>query len=74
MTEPTLRDEAALRWGFLEEETDPCLVVSERMEFIYVNNEGTRPGSDEWFGKRCFEVLPVADGGVVRSTAPSWTP
>ena len=57
-----LRDETALHWTWLEEERDPCVVVSERMEFVYANaaaREELVPGS--WFGKRCFEVFPVVD-------------
>ncbi len=57
-----LRDETALHWNWLEEERDPCVVVSERMEFVYANaaaREELVPGP--WFGKRCFEVLPVVD-------------
>ena len=61
MSDATLRDETTLRWGFLEEESDPCLVVSERMEFVYVNRAARAWLPDQWFGKRCFEVLPVVD-------------
>ena len=56
-----LRDETAMRWSFLEEVLEPCLVVSERMEFVYVNTAARDLVPDGWFGKRCFEVLPVAD-------------
>ena len=57
---PLLRDETALRWSFLEDERDACVVVSERMELIYVNTAARGLMPDGWFGKRCFEVLPVA--------------
>lgn len=60
-SESPLSDEAALRWGFLEDETEACAVVSDRMELVYLN----RPARDlvpvSWFGRRCFEVFPVAD-------------
>lgn len=58
---PVLREEATLRWCFLEDEPGACVVVSERMELIYINDaaRGLVPG--EWFGKRCFEVLPIVD-------------
>ena len=57
-----LRDETVLRWGCLEDEQEACVVVSERMELMYVNAAARKlvlPG--EWFGKRCFEVLPIVD-------------
>lgn len=56
-----LRDETALRWSFLESEPDPCVVVSERMELVYLNEPAHRLVPGEWFGKRCFEVLPTVD-------------
>ena len=56
-----LRDETALRWGFMDEEADPCVVVSDRMEFVHINAAGRGLVPHEWFGKRCFEVLPVVD-------------
>jgi hypothetical protein len=61
MHDAPLQDEASLRWNFLETEEDPCLVLSERMELVYVNVAGRRLIPDRWFGKRCFEVLPTAD-------------
>ena len=61
MSDPTLHDETVLRWNFLEEEQDPCVVVSERMEFVYVNGAARALVPEQWFGKRCFEVLPVVD-------------
>ena len=57
----TLRDEAAMRWGFLEDETDPCAVVSERMELVYLNALARILTPPQWFAKRCFEVLPATD-------------
>ena len=56
-----LKDEMALRWSFLEDEDDPCVVVSQRMEFVYVNSAARALVPDGWFGKRCFEVLPIVD-------------
>ena len=58
---PTLRDESAARWHWLEDEPDACVVVSERMELVYLNAVGRALVPDGWFGKRCFEVLPVVD-------------
>ncbi len=57
----SLRDEMALRWGFLEEEKEPCAVVSYRMELVFINAAGRTLLPEEWFGKRCFEVLPTVD-------------
>lgn len=57
----TLRDETDLRWCWLEAEQDACLVVSERMELVYINSAGRELVPDGRFGKRCFEVLPVVD-------------
>ena len=56
-----LRDEATMRWGFLEDETDACAVVSERMELVYVNALARILTPPQWFAKRCFEVLPATD-------------
>jgi hypothetical protein len=57
----TLRDEAAVRWGFLEDETDACAVVSERMELVYLNALARILTPPQWFAKRCFEVLPATN-------------
>ncbi len=54
-------DELVARWSFLDEESEPCAVVSDRMEVVYLNRSGRALGSPDWFGKRCFEVLPVTD-------------
>lgn len=61
MSDPTLQDEAALSWNFLEDEPDPCIVVSERMELVYINGAAQQLVPQEWFGKRCFEVFPIVD-------------
>lgn len=58
---PWLQDESALRWNLLEDEPDACIVVSERMELVYLNGAARRLVPADWFGRRCFEVLPVAD-------------
>ena len=60
-SDSTLRDETALRWGFLEEEDWPCAVVSDRMELVYINASGRALVPQEWFGRRCYEVLPNVD-------------
>jgi len=54
-----LEDEMAVRWAFLEDESNPCIVVNSHMEFIYLNEPGRALISSQWFGKRCFELLPT---------------
>ena len=65
MTQPKpdspLQDAAALRWSRLEDERDACVVVSDRMELVYINSAARALVPREWFGKRCFEVLPTVD-------------
>ena len=56
-----LQDRTALRWSCLEDERDACVVVSERMELVYINSAARTLIPGEWFGKRCFEVLPTVD-------------
>jgi hypothetical protein len=56
-----LRNETALRWSDLEREQEPCVVVSERMELVYLNAAARELVPGVWFGKRCFEVLPNVD-------------
>lgn len=60
-TRTILKDENAIRWEFLETESDPCAVVSERMELLYLNEAGRSLTLPDWFAKRCFEVLPNRD-------------
>lgn len=56
-----LQDKAALRWSRLEDERGACVVVSDRMELVYMNAAALELVEGAWFGKRCFEVLPVVD-------------
>lgn len=56
-----LQDEDLLRWGFLEENTQACAVVSDRMELVYLNEPARALVPEEWFGRRCFEVMPTAN-------------
>ena len=60
-TQTILKDENAIRWEFLESESDPCAVVSARMELLYLNEAGRALTLPDWFAKRCFEVLPNRD-------------
>jgi hypothetical protein len=61
VTQTILEDESAIRWEFLEDESDACAVVSERMELLYLNEAGRALTLPDWFAKRCFEVLPNRD-------------
>jgi len=61
VTRTILEDENAIRWEFLEAESDACAVVSERMELLYLNEAGRALTLPDWFAKRCFEVLPNRD-------------
>ena len=61
VTQTILKDENAIRWEFLEGESDACAVVSERMELLYLNEAGRALTLPDWFAKRCFEVLPNRD-------------
>lgn len=56
-----LQDRTALRWSRLEDEREACVVVSNRMELVYINTAARELVPGEWFGKRCFEVLPIVD-------------
>ena len=55
------QDSTALRWSRLEDEREACVVVSDRMELVYINTAARELVPGEWFGKRCFEVLPTVD-------------
>ncbi len=50
-----------MRWSFLDNEEDACVVFSEWMEIVYLNAAARLLVPEQWFGKRCFDVLPVAD-------------
>jgi hypothetical protein len=56
-----LQDEDLMRWSFLEETSDACAVVSDRMELVYLNEPARKLVPKEWFGRRCFEILPTAN-------------
>jgi hypothetical protein len=55
------QDSSGLRWSRLEDEREACVVVSDRMELVYINTAARELVPGEWFGKRCFEVLPTVD-------------
>lgn len=61
LSDSPFKDENTIRWAFLEQESDACAVVSERMELLYLNEAGRELTLPDWFAKRCFEVLPHRD-------------
>jgi hypothetical protein len=60
-SKPDSQLQSALRWNLLEDEREACVVVSDRMELVYINSAARALVPREWFGKRCFEVLPTVD-------------
>jgi hypothetical protein len=61
MTTQPLPDSIASRWRFLDEKADACSVVSRRMELLYLNSAARALAPGAWFGRRCWQVFPVAD-------------
>jgi len=59
--ESPLEQQTALRFSFLDEETEPCVVVSHRMEIVHANQPAREILEPGWFGKRCFEMFPTSD-------------
>ena len=51
----------ATRWSALEALTDPCGVVSNRMEVLYLNAAARALVGPTWFGRRCWQVFPVKE-------------
>ncbi|MBI4600372.1 MAG: PAS domain-containing protein [Planctomycetes bacterium] len=51
--------DAAVRWGFLDEVSDPCCVVSPRMELVFMSAAARDLVPRAWFGCRCWQVFPV---------------
>ncbi|MDH3715813.1 MAG: PAS domain-containing protein [Gammaproteobacteria bacterium] len=56
-----LKEETSLRWGFLDQESEACAVVTTRMELLYLNFACQSLVPVDWFSRRCFEVLPHED-------------
>ena len=56
-----LKEGAALSWQFLEEMSDPCAVVTGRMELLFINQPCQSLVPHEWFARRCFEMLPTSE-------------
>ncbi|MFV1995059.1 MAG: hypothetical protein ACC661_06450 [Verrucomicrobiales bacterium] len=53
--------ELAARWGFLEEEPEPCAVVSATMELLYLNRAARPLVPPCWQGRRCWQAFPVGE-------------
>ena len=49
------------QWKFLEDELEPCCVVTWRMEVVYMNTPARSLVPEDWFGCRCWEIFPVKD-------------
>ncbi len=60
---PEREQQLASRWHFLEQAGDACAVVTRRMEVLYLNAAARVLVPSEWFGRRCWEVFPVAEEG-----------
>ena len=56
---PEREQQLASRWHFLEQAEDVCVVVSRRMEVLYLNAAARVLVPSVWFGRRCWEVFPV---------------
>lgn len=56
-----LQDETVVRWKLLDDEADPCAVLTSRMELLYLNVPCQALVPHDWFAKRCFEMLPTSD-------------
>jgi hypothetical protein len=61
MMTKAMPESIASRWRFLEEKTDACSVLSRRMELLYLNSAARALAPGQWFGRRCWNVFPVAD-------------
>ena len=59
--EALLKEDSALSWQFLDGEADPCAVVTNRMELLYINQPCQSLVPHEWFARRCFEILPTSE-------------
>jgi hypothetical protein len=60
------------RWSFLEQEHDPCGVVSQRMEVLYLNAAARLIIPADWFGRRCWQAFPVQDDRCASRCLAVW--
>lgn len=68
----TSKTRIATRWNFLDQESDPCCVVSKRMEVLYVNAAARPLLPQDWFGRRCWQAFPVQDDRCASSCPAVW--
>jgi hypothetical protein len=52
-------DGDAVKWAGLDDQGDPCAVVTRRMEVVYLNPAAQSLVPEAWPGRRCWEVFPV---------------
>ena len=60
------------RWNFLEPEHDPCGVVSQQMEVLYLNVAARLIIPAGWFGRRCWQAFPVDDDRCASRCLAVW--
>lgn len=60
------------RWSFLDQELDPCGVVSQHMEVLYLNAAARLIIPADWFGRRCWQAFPVLDARCASSCMAVW--
>jgi CRP/FNR family transcriptional regulator len=49
------------RLGGLDEELDPCVVLSPRMDVLYVNPAAKKIVPSSWIGRPCWQTFPVVE-------------
>jgi hypothetical protein len=60
------------RWSFLDQEQDPCGVVSQDMEVLYLNAAACLLIPADWFGRRCWQAFPVQDARCASRCLAVW--
>ena len=60
------------RWSFLDQEHDPCGVVSQHMEVLYLNAAARLIIPADWFGRRCWQAFPVQDAHCAARCLAVW--
>lgn len=60
------------RWSFLDQEHDPCSVVSQHMEVLYLNAAARLIIPADWFGLRCWQAFPVHDDRCASRCLAVW--
>lgn len=68
----TIKTRISNRWSFLDQQSDPCCVVSQRMEVLHVNAAARPLIPEDWFGRRCWQAFPVQDNRCASSCPAVW--